>query len=78
MTFSGVNGVSRYASNWDKNNFGPRFGFAWRLPQNFVIRGGAALLYVGPYDMATPITANLGFGQSASGCLESRRVPGAR
>ena len=66
VTFSGRNGLSKYASNWDKNNIGPRFGFAWRLPRNFVIRGGAGLLYVGPYDMATPITANLGFSKTAS------------
>ncbi len=66
VTFSGRNGVSKYASDWDKNNFGPRFGIAWRLPKNFVIRGGAGLLYVGPYDMATPITANLGFSKSAT------------
>jgi hypothetical protein len=66
VTFSGLNGVPKYANNWNYHNLGPRFGFAWRLPKNFVVRGGAALLYVGPYDMATPITANLGFSDSAS------------
>ena len=65
VTFSGLNGVPKYATNWNYANLGPRFGFAWRLPKDFVIRGGSALLYVGPYDMATPITANLGFSDSA-------------
>ncbi len=66
VTFSGLNGVPKFATNWNYHNLGPRFGFAWRLPKDFVMRGGAALLYVGPYDMATPITANLGFSDSAS------------
>jgi hypothetical protein len=66
VTFSGLNGVPKFANNWNYHNLGPRFGFAWRLPKDFVVRGGAALLYVGPYDMATPITANLGFSDSAS------------
>jgi hypothetical protein len=29
----------------DKNNFGPRFGFAWRVPHEFVVRGGYAVFY---------------------------------
>ena len=29
----------------DKNNFGPRFGFAWRVPRGFVLRGGYAVFY---------------------------------
>ena len=66
VTFSGLNGVPKFATNWNYHNLGPRFGFAWRLPKDFVIRGGSGLLYVGPYDMATPITANLGFSDSAS------------
>jgi hypothetical protein len=31
--------------NTDKNNFGPRFGFAWRAPREFVARGGYAIFY---------------------------------
>jgi len=45
VTFSGLNGVPKYATNWNYHNLGPRFGFAWRLPNNFVMRGGAGLLY---------------------------------
>lgn len=46
-------GLSNKLLNIDKNNFAPRFGFAWRPPstKDFVIRGGAGIYYVGmqPY-----------------------------
>ncbi|MGH9657929.1 MAG: hypothetical protein ACRD96_05255, partial [Bryobacteraceae bacterium] len=29
----------------DRNNFGPRFGFAWRGPRGFVFRGGYAVFF---------------------------------
>ncbi|MBI1898055.1 MAG: TonB-dependent receptor [Acidobacteria bacterium] len=61
ILFSGRNGLSRYAHNFDKNNFGPRLGFAWRAAERWVIRGGGALIYTGQYDQATPIVANIGF-----------------
>jgi len=61
ILFSGLNGVSKYANRWDRNNFGPRAGFAWRLKNDWVVRGGAAILYSGEYDQATPIVANTGF-----------------
>ncbi len=61
VTFSGRNGLSPYAHNFDPNNFGPRFGFAWRASDRWVIRGGAALLYLGQYDQATPTSATIGF-----------------
>src|SRR5689334_8766003 len=32
VTFAGVNGVPQRAFATDKNNFGPRFGFAYRIP----------------------------------------------
>ena len=40
VTFSGVDGRSKYAHNTDKNNFGPRFGFAWRVRNDMAVRGG--------------------------------------
>jgi hypothetical protein len=61
MTFSGRNGLSRYAHNFDKNNFAPRLGFAWRVTDKWVVRGGGALLYMGLYDQATVINATSGF-----------------
>lgn len=62
LTWSGRNGLSSYAHNFDKNNVGPRIGFAYRLTDKWVIRGGGAILYTGQYDQATPIVANIGFG----------------
>ena len=32
ITFSGRDGVPKYAHNFDKNNFSPRFGFAYKAP----------------------------------------------
>ncbi|MBM3737154.1 MAG: TonB-dependent receptor [Acidobacteria bacterium] len=61
VRFSGRDGVSRYAHNFDKNNFGPRLGFALQLTPKTVLRGGGAVVYIGQYDQATPIVANLGF-----------------
>lgn len=62
ITWSGRNGLSRYAHNFDKNNFGPRVGFAYRVTDKWIIRGGGGTLFIGQYDQATPIVANIGFG----------------
>lgn len=61
VTFSGRNGLSRYAHNYDPNNFGPRVGFAWRIGQHWVVRGGGALIYTPQYDGSVAFVANLGF-----------------
>ena len=66
VLFAGINGVSKYANNWDLSNFGPRLGFAWQPHDQWVIRGGGAVLYPGAYDSATPIAAALGFAISGS------------
>jgi hypothetical protein len=66
ITFSGLNGVSKYAHNWDLHNFGPRLGFAYSLFTQTVIRGGGAILVPGEYDQATPITAYTGFSNAIS------------
>lgn len=61
ITFSGINGQSKYASNFDWNNFGPRLGFAWKTADKWVVRGGGAILYAGEYDIAAPVVLNTGF-----------------
>lgn len=66
ILFSGRDGLSKYAHNWDKNNFGPRLGFAWKPTDRWVVRGGGAVLYLGEYDQATPIVANTGFSTQGS------------
>jgi hypothetical protein len=66
ITFSGLNGVSKYANNWDFHNFGPHLGFAWTAHRDTVLRGGAAILYPGEYDQATPIVAYTGFARQIS------------
>ena len=40
MTFAGVNGQPRELYNTPKNNWLPRFGFAYQLRANTVLRGG--------------------------------------
>jgi len=62
LTWSGRNGLSRYAHNFDKNNFGPRLGFSYRVTDKWIVRGGGGTLFIGQYDQATPIVANIGFG----------------
>lgn len=62
LTWSGRNGLSKYAHNFDKNNFGPRLGFSYRVTDKWIVRGGGGTLFIGQYDQATPIVANIGFG----------------
>ncbi|HXX19302.1 MAG TPA: TonB-dependent receptor [Candidatus Acidoferrum sp.] len=66
VTFSGINGVSRYANDWDLHNLGPRIGFAYSPHDNWVVRGGFAILYTGEYASGTPQEANLGYGTSGT------------
>ncbi|MGH9840448.1 MAG: TonB-dependent receptor domain-containing protein [Blastocatellia bacterium] len=61
IVWSGRNGLSKYAHNFDKNNFGPRVGFAYRLTDKTVVRGGGAMVYIGAYDQATPTQFAAGF-----------------
>jgi hypothetical protein len=61
LVWSGRNGRSEYAHNLDYNNFGPRFGFAYRATDKWVVRGGAGVVYVGAYDAASPTSVRIGF-----------------
>ena len=66
IQFSGLNGVSKYANNWDFHNIGPHVGFAWTARPTTVVRGGGAILFPGEYDQATPIVAYTGFARQIS------------
>jgi hypothetical protein len=66
ITFAGMDGVSKYSHDFDKNNFGPRFGFAWRILSKTVVRGGYGISYNGPYQGAVPNAWAQGFSLSGS------------
>jgi hypothetical protein len=61
----------RDLANTDKNNFGPRIGFAYsgiKSDKTLVIRGGYGLLYSIDISAAQPLTANPGTGSASYGC----------
>lgn len=68
VTFSGTDGVPRRAFRTDTNNFGPRAGFAYRLPfaRETVIRAGAGIFYGPTVSNSIGDVASLGFSTSAS------------
>jgi hypothetical protein len=68
VKFLGVNGfrnTSLYNTDW--NNFGPRFGFAWKPggSTKSVIRGAYGVAYAHPFDAGVPAAASLGYERSA-------------
>src|SRR5687767_14554481 len=61
----------RDLANTDKNNFGPRIGFAYsgfKEDKTFVLRGGYGLLYAVDISSAQPLTSNPGTGAGSYGC----------
>lgn len=57
--------------NTDKNNFGPRLGFAYaglKSDNSVVIRGGYGMLYTIDVSAAQPLTANPGTGSASYSC----------
>jgi hypothetical protein len=68
VKFLGVNGYSELPWHYDWNNFGPRFGFAWKpdFSTKLVFRGGYGIFFAHPFDSGQPAAANLGFGYSTN------------
>ena len=66
MDFEGLNGNGKYLWNWNKLNFAPRFGFAWRVFGNndTVVRGGIGLFHGDAYDRQIIQEEHLGFDDS--------------
>ncbi|MBI3472326.1 MAG: TonB-dependent receptor [Candidatus Solibacter usitatus] len=64
VLFPNRNGQGKYLWRWDKNNFSPRIGFAWRVlgTSTTVVRGGFGLFYGNPYDRETVQQLKAGFG----------------
>src|SRR5581483_5400570 len=67
VKFAGVDGYPAHPYRFDGNNFGPRFGFAWRAPgaSKVVIRGGYGIFFAHPLDSVQAVSASLGFSVSS-------------
>lgn len=68
VTFAGVDGTPERAFATDTNNFGPRFGLAYRIPgvRETVLRAGGGIFFGPTVSNTIGDTASLGFSTAAS------------
>lgn len=68
VRFAGINGWRNKPYDTDWNNFGPRFGLAWKPwgSSTTVVRGGYGIFYAHPFDHGAPNSASLGYERSAA------------
>jgi hypothetical protein len=79
VLFAGRNGTPERAFATDKNNFGPRFGFAYRLPgaRETVVRGGAGILYASTVQNTIGDLASLGFSDTRTFVVDQAETQSA-
>ena len=68
VKFLGLNGYPTQPYSTDWNNFGPRFGFAWKVfnSDKTVVRGGFGIFFAHPFDAGVPTANTLGFSLQAT------------
>ncbi|HTM51196.1 MAG TPA: carboxypeptidase regulatory-like domain-containing protein [Bryobacteraceae bacterium] len=68
VKFGGVNNWRTLPYDTDWNNFGPRFGFAWKpfTSEKTVVRGGFGIAFAHPFDHGAPTSASLGYEVSTN------------
>lgn len=79
VLFVGQNGVRARNFKTDLNNFGPRLGFAYRVPgkNETVIRGGGGILYASTVQNTVGDVASLGFSDARTFVVDQAETQSA-